>query len=82
MVGAAELGASGGEATTGSNGGQTGPDGGGGVHLKGSQLAIRPRVAIGILKITYLEAQKGGSERSELDGRSQDRHHKLRNGTM
>lgn len=34
VVGAAELGASGGEATTGSDSGQTGADSGGGVHLE------------------------------------------------
>lgn len=34
VVGTAELGASGREATTSSDGGQSGPDGGGGVHLE------------------------------------------------
>lgn len=80
VVGAAELGAAGGEATTGSSG-QTGADSGGGVHLcRLSELAVLAVVPIALQR-THLE----GTKRREWtigNGRSQSEHLKVRNGTI
>lgn len=76
VVGATELSAGGREATTGSGGGQAGTDGGGGVHLGRCKLAAVTDEVVGI-SITHLVVQRGGNERSELDGRSQDGHRKV-----
>lgn len=82
VVGAAELGASGGEATTGSDGGQSGTDSGGGVHLRSQcELAVIASDPIA-LRSTYLEVQRGESGRSGMDGRNQNEHRKVRNGSI
>lgn len=57
MVGAAELGTGGGEATTGSDGGQSGADSGGSVHLcRDSELDATAKDLIAF-RGTYLEVE-------------------------
>lgn len=59
MVRAAELGASGGEATTGSDVGQSGADSGGSVHLcMSSEFAVITAASMAV-QLAYLELHKG-----------------------
>lgn len=82
VVGAAELGASGGEATTGSDGGQSGADSGRGVHLEQRYQFLKVLQSQLQQENTYFEVQSGGSGRSGMDGRSQNEHRKVRNGSI
>lgn len=69
VVGAAKLGASCREATTGSDGGQSGTDSGGGVHLCSiSELAVIAEVAIAVNMLTLKYRGERMDDREWTDG--------------